>query len=72
MRKEKTLLQKAKESKSGRATKRSFTKEDTELVMAWVNDEITLTQLGKAVGKQSKGVASYSYVALVLKNHLRK
>lgn len=49
----------------------SWTNDDIELVEAWLDDDITMTQIAKA--KNLKGIMqAYTYVARVLKYSYQK
>jgi hypothetical protein len=52
---------------SGRTKK--ISKNDEELAAAWVNDEVTFTQVMK-VKKHSGGTVTYAFLALALKQML--
>lgn len=64
----KTLLQKAKELKPVR--ERKVTKEHIELAMAWVNNEIGISQAIKAVTTSSPS-AGYALIAHSLKKYIQ-
>lgn len=67
----KTLLEKAKESKNNKSTRFIPTKEFEELALAWCRDEITLSQINKALGQGNTGYRVYAKLALTLKNYLK-
>lgn len=48
-----TLLQKAKNIQTQNPIQRKFSDEELELVLAFVRNEISLTQVGKVLGKKS-------------------
>lgn len=58
-----SLLDKAKAIPSTTKPKKSYTEDDVELVMGWINGDITLTQLAK-VKEISEGY-TYAYIAQV-------
>ena len=63
-----SLLNKAKEVKNVKGDFTSINDEHIELALAWVKDEVTITQINKALSKTS--TASYSILARALKKHL--
>jgi hypothetical protein len=65
-----TLLQKAKESKSNKSTRFIPDKEFEELALAWCRDEITLAQINKALNQSNTGYRCYAKLALTLKKYL--
>ena len=67
--KEQTLLQKAKSIKPNKR-KSTFTKEEMDLTMAWVNDEIGITQVMKVLNTSSG--MSYVFLARCTKHILNE
>lgn len=66
----KTLLEKAKERKMDKRVKSSkATKEDIELALAWVNNEVSMTQVGHALDT-TNSMKTYIFLSLTLKSHL--
>ena len=65
--KQRTLLDIAK---STRTVKTGFSKDEKELVIAWLNSEITLTQLTTAK-KLNSTSAAYSYISMVAREMWR-
>jgi len=63
-----TLLEKAKGLKTKRLSKVSD--EEIELALAWVNDEVSFTQVMAVVQKKS-GSAAYGKLAIALKAYLQ-
>jgi hypothetical protein len=64
------LLEKAKQVKLTRNSRRPVTQEQIDLVLAWCRDEVTLRQVEEAVGLSHTSV--YAWVAVRLKSHLNK
>ena len=62
-----SLLDDAKNVVTGK--RKVFTKEDEELVAAWINGEVTLEQL-KRVKKFVAGNQAYNYIAFVCRQML--
>lgn len=52
----KTLLEKAKEVKLRYRTRTDYSKEEIELAIAWMKDEIRVGQVGKVLGKGSTAI----------------
>lgn len=63
----KTLLELALEFKSQRAPKSTFSPEQVELAIAWMNDEITMTQLQKVTGAANV----YVFIAMAVRQWFR-
>ncbi len=68
--KEKTLLQKAKETITRSPKKTAYSKEHIELAIAWAKDEITVAQC-QSVLKSKNGGAIYSTLLYILKQHVK-
>lgn len=68
----KSLLQKAKSYKAKRRSLFIPTKEFEDVALAWCNDEVTHTQICKALGLDNTGFRVYSMLALTLKNYIRR
>lgn len=66
-----TLLQKAKKVTSHKKVIPQ-TKEMQEVALAWCRDEITITQIAKALGLNNTGTRIYSKLALSLKSYLNE
>jgi hypothetical protein len=68
-----TLLEKAKAIPGIKYRKyEGQTEEDIELALAWVNDEVTLTQVSKAHGLVGVNGSTYSRIALSLKKYIKQ
>lgn len=68
----KTLLEKAKELNAYKARNRfKFTKEDVDLIAAWLDQEITMSQI-KRIKNIDSGATIYTYITLALKYAYRK
>lgn len=66
-----TLLEKAKTIKT-RKLGSTVTHEHIELALAWVNDEISLSQVEQAItGKRSGGVMAYVTLARSLREYIK-
>lgn len=66
-----SLLDKALKIKVQRKNAVEFTKDDFELILAWVNDEVTLTQVAQVKSMSGTGNA-YAYLAAGLKIMMRE
>jgi hypothetical protein len=66
-----TLLQKAKKVTSYKKVIPQ-TKEMQEVALAWCRDEVTITQIAKAMGLNNTGTRIYSKIALSLKTYLNE
>lgn len=66
-----TLLQKAIASKKLTKVQKAFTKEEHELIVALLNNEISLTQVKKALGIKSV-TSVYVYSFRCLQHYLDK
>lgn len=64
-----TLLEKAKKTGSTRSRKTKFSQEEMDLAGAWVNNEISLTQVSNVLNKTGTGNV-YAFLALCLKSML--
>ena len=70
--KNQSLVQKAKAIKSKHGRKpHKYTEEEIELILAWVNDDISLLQLGKVMNIPN-GAGMYTYVALGLRQFIKE
>lgn len=58
-----SLLDKAKERDKDKRTKSKFSEEEKELVLAWLEDEITVTQVMTAIKAPRNGAYVYSFLA---------
>ena len=68
--KKQTLLEKAKDRKRRYTTQtRRYNKEEIELALAWVDDEIGLSDIGTALELKG-GSNAYSFLAFVLKQFI--
>lgn len=68
----KTLLQKAKEIKTHKHVGNAIGEEEIELGIAWLTDEITLSQLSGALGFPTIGGARcYNRIAIILREAYR-
>lgn len=70
MAKEKSLLEQAKEIKATRQVPRTFTQEQIELVNAWVDDKVSLSQIQKVL-RLSNSQQTSSFIAYCLKSLLQ-
>lgn len=68
----KSLLQKAKAITPQRQSGFAYTKEMEEVALAWCRDEITHTQVARALGLDNTGYRTYAKLALTLKHYLKK
>ena len=59
-----TLLESAKQHQPKRSKKYSVSAEEVELALAWVNDEITLTQASSAYGELRNSHAGHALYRL--------
>lgn len=66
-----SLLEKARNLPVRASKPRIYTIEEIELVEAWINNEIGISQLAKAAELKSQN-AAYPYVAFVCKQMLSK
>lgn len=68
-----SLLEKAKKVKAKRSKPREITKEHVELALAWAREEITHTQVARALGGDEtyRGLAIYVTLARSLKKYIR-
>jgi hypothetical protein len=57
-----SLLDKAKATRELKF-KDVFSDDEKELVLAWLNNEVTLTQVSIALAKENAPVAAYSFLA---------
>ena len=71
---DKTLLQKALAIKSIRKPHKELAspKEMEEVALAWVRDEVSLTQINKALGLDNTGYRTYAKIAIALKGYLNE
>ena len=71
--KTKTLLEQAKEVKSGRTTAINYSEERIELALAWIKDEISGKQLMTVISKahENRGTL-YNFVAIAIREGVRK
>ena len=67
-----SLLQKAKSIKTGKQHKFTYTQQMEEVTLAWVNDELTLSQIAKALGLDNTGYRTYAKLALTLKEFIKR
>lgn len=68
-----TLLEKAKELASTVMEKRKYTEEDVDLVLAYLNEEITAKQVKKVKDFSLKDTYSfYSYITVALQYGVKK
>lgn len=63
----KSLLQKAKEIKRNNSSRFVPDKEFEELTIAWCKDEVSLTQICRALGLDNTGYRVYAKLAVTLK-----
>ena len=66
----KSLLEKAKSVPTKNRVRSALSDEEIELAIAWLNDEVTLTQAATAMGYKSGG-AWVARVALLLREAFR-
>lgn len=67
----KSLLQKAMD-RGARKGHNNFSDEEIELTLAWVKDEITLTQVNAALGGGRSIGSAYTFLALCSKYLLKR
>lgn len=60
-----TLLEKAKAIKLEKRKIKSYSDEEIKLVLAWLEDEITMTQAAKALGYGSPANIGYSFARML-------
>lgn len=66
-----SLLDKAKKVNQNRRHGRIYSEEEIELAEAWVNDEVTISQLAQALGyPKTQSSNAYSFAALALKQKI--
>lgn len=68
----KSLLEKAKSLNKAPQKIDPATTEMEELALAWCRDEVSLSQVAKALGLNNTGYRTYSKLALSLKIYLNK
>lgn len=68
----KSLLQKAKAHSSKRGGHFEYSKDLEEVALAWCRDEITHTQVARALGLDNTGYRTYAKLALTLKHYIIK
>lgn len=66
-----SLLQKAKAHKGKKGVAFVPTKEFEEMALAWCHDEVSHTQICKALGLDNTGYRVYSMLALTLKGYIK-
>lgn len=62
-----TLLQKAKKSKGNRISSFNITREDLELCLAWIKNEVTSGQVAHVKDYEDSGQRLYQFVTRTLK-----
>ena len=67
----KTLLEKAKSLETQKKSSRSFTDEEYELILALVNNEVSLSQVKRATGIKSVTTV-YVYAFRCLQDYMNK
>jgi len=65
------LLEKALNSGAKAPRKLGFSEDEKELALAWVNDEVSMSQVGKAIVDLDKSSSTYTFLALCLKSIMR-
>lgn len=69
---EDTLLEKALRAFVIRRSPKPFTKQDEELVEAWMKDVISLGQMAMALGYKNNSTRCYAYIAQVMRYKYNK
>jgi len=71
MPKKQSLLDKALNGRPSRKGKRAYTAEEKELVLAWVLDEISMSQVARALDQKNTGNI-YIFLAFVCKEIIKE
>lgn len=72
MQKKESLLQKAKKIPMQKSRINHLPQDFEEVALAWCRDEISLTQICKAMGLDNTGYRVYAKLALTLKQYFNK